>query len=403
MTGPDPAETAAGSLTVAADRLRRLGIRRVESYAWRDLDDAEAGGSELHADEIFRRWATVGVDVLHRTSTRDHPRAFDRHGYRVVQRGGRYDVFARVALRQLVRRRPADTATIEIWNGVPWFAPVWAPRRRVVWMHHVHREMWDDALPTPLNHAGRFVETRLAPLVYRRSTFATLSDSSAEEIRGIGIPGANLTVIPPGVHERFSPDESRRSPTPRVVVVGRLAPVKRQRAALDALDRVRTEVADLHVDLIGDGPDRPLVESWVEDHDASSWVTLHGRVADDDLLDAYRRAWLVVSASHAEGWGMSLTEGGACATPCVATDIAGHRGAALDGVTGRLVPLDGLTGAITGLLADGDRRAEMGAAAVEHARGLSWTAVAARHLHLLADACGRGAPQVVGGAVRSSR
>ncbi len=387
MTGPDPAETAAGSLTVAADRLRRLGIRRVESYAWRDLDDAEAGGSELHADEIFRRWATVGVDVLHRTSTRDHPRAFDRHGYRVVQRGGRYDVFARVALRQLVRRRPADTATIEIWNGVPWFAPVWAPHRRVVWMHHVHREMWDDALPTPLNHAGRFVETRLAPLVYRRSTFATLSDSSAEEIRGIGIPAANLTVIPPGVHERFSPDESRRSPTPRVVVVGRLAPVKRQRAALDALDRVRTEVADLHVDLIGDGPDRPLVESWVEDHDASSWVTLHGRVADDDLLEAYRRAWLVVSASHAEGWGMSLTEGGACATSCVATDIAGHRGAALDGVTGRLVPLDGLTGAITGLLADGDRRAEMGAAAVEHARGLSWTAVAARHLHLLADAC----------------
>ena len=387
MTGPDPAETAAGSLTVAADRLRRLGIRRVESYAWRDLDDAEAGGSELHADEIFRRWATVGVDVLHRTSTSDHPRAFDRHGYRVVQRGGRYDVFARVALRQLVRRRPADTATIEIWNGVPWFAPVWAPRRRVVWMHHVHREMWDDALPTPLNHAGRFVETRLAPLVYRRSTFATLSDSSAEEIRGIGIPGANLTVIPPGVHERFSPDESQRSPTPRVVVVGRLAPVKRQRAALDALDRVRTEVADLHVDLIGDGPDRPLVESWVEDHDASSWVTLHGRVADDDLLEAYRRAWLVVSASHAEGWGMSLTEGGACATSCVATDIAGHRGAALDGVTGRLVPLDGLTGAITGLLADGDRRAEMGAAAVEHARGLSWTAVAARHLHLLADAC----------------
>ena len=406
MTGSDPAdpaETAAGSLAVAADRLHRLGIRRVESYAWRDLDDAEAGGSELHADEIFRRWATVGVDVLHRTSTRDRPREFERHGYRVVQRGGRYDVFARVALRQLVRRRPADTATIEIWNGVPWFGPVWAPHRRAVWMHHVHREMWDDALPTPLNHAGRFVETRLAPLVYRRSTFATLSDSSAGEICAIGIPAANLTVIPPGVHERFSPDESRRSPTPRVVVVGRLAPVKRQRAALDALLRVRTEVADLHVDLVGDGPDRALVERWVEDHDASSWVTVQGRVTDDELLDAYRRAWLVVSASHAEGWGMSLTEGGACATPCVATDIAGHRGAALDGVTGRLVPLDGLPGAITGLLNDPDRRTAMAAAAVEHAGGLSWTAVAARHLHLLADACTPAAPQAVGGAVRSSR
>ena len=384
MTDADPGPE---NLADAADRLHRLGIRRVESYAWRDLDDAEAGGSELHADEIFRRWASVGVEVQHRTSTRDEPREFERHGYRVIQRGGRYDVFARVALRQLVRRRPADTATVEIWNGVPWFGPVWAPRRRVVWMHHVHREMWDDALPTPLNHAGRFVETRLAPLCYRRSTFATLSESSAEEIRAIGIPAEHLTVIPPGVHERFSPEKSRRSPTPRVVVVGRLAPVKRQRVALDALATVRDDVSDLHVDLVGDGPDRPLVERWIADHRASSWVTLHGRVTDDDLLDAYRRAWLVVSASHAEGWGMSLTEGGACATPCVATDIAGHRGAALDGVTGRLVPLDGLAGAITDVLTDPDRRRTMAAAAVEHARGLSWTAVAARHLDLLAEAC----------------
>jgi hypothetical protein len=31
----------------------------------------------------------------------------------------------------------------------------------------------------------------------------------------------------------------------------------------------------------------------------------------------------------------------------------------------------------------------MGSAAIDHARGLSWTAVAARHLDLLADAVAR--------------
>ena len=106
---------AADDLAAAAARLRGAGVRRVESYAWRDLDDAEAGGSELHADEIFRRWADAGIEIVHRTSTKDTPREFDRNGYRVIQRGGRYDVFARVALRQLVRRRPSDTATIEPW------------------------------------------------------------------------------------------------------------------------------------------------------------------------------------------------------------------------------------------------------------------------------------------------
>jgi glycosyltransferase involved in cell wall biosynthesis len=383
------------ALDRAAARLRGLGITQVESYAWRDLDDPDAGGSELHADEIFRRWADAGVSITHRTSAAGSPRSFERNGYRVVQRGGRYDVFARVIGRQLLRRRPPDTATIEIWNGVPWFGPFWAPHRRVVWMHHVHREMWDDALPFPLDAAGRLIETRVAPPAYRWSTFATLSDSSADEIRALGIE--RLNVIPPGVHERFSPDESRRSRTPHVVIVGRLAPVKRQRIALDALERAQRSEPSLTVDIIGDGPDRALIERWIEQHDAGAWVTLLGRVDDAELLDAYRRAWLVVSASHAEGWGMSLTEGGACATPCVATDIAGHRGAALPDRTGVLVaeeacpamstaPAARLADAVVELIRDGRRRERLGAAAIEHARGLSWTSVAARHLDLLCDA-----------------
>ena len=378
-------------LAAAAGRLRSAGVRRVESYAWRDLDDAEAGGSELHADEIFRRWAGAGIEIVHRTSTRDIGREFDRHGYRVIQRGGRYDVFARVALRQLVRRRPRDTATIEIWNGVPWFGPLWAPRRRVVWMHHVHRDMWSEVLPRPLDAVGRFVETRFAPLFYRRSRFATLSESSADEIEALGIDRRRLTVIPPGVHERFTPDAARRADHPHVVVVGRLAPVKRQRLALAAIAEARRMVPDLTVELVGDGPDRAIVDAWITQHDAGDWVERRGRVGDDDLVEAYRRAWLVVSASHAEGWGMSLTEGGACGTPCVATDIAGHRGSCIDGETGVLVAdVADLGAEIVALLLDDGRRRKMGAAAIDHAQGLSWTAVAVRQLDLLVAAVAKG-------------
>ena len=381
-------DDARARLATAATRLAAGGIRRVESYAWRDLDDPEAGGSELHADEIFTRWAAAGIEIDHRTSTHDAPRRFMRNGYGVTQRGGRYDVFARVAARQLVRRRPPDTATIEIWNGVPWFGPIWAPHRRVVWMHHVHREMWRDALPNPLDRAGVWLETVLAPRCYRRSTFATLSESSAEEIRAIGIPGDHLTVIPPGVDEAYTPAPARRARVPTVVIVGRLAPVKRQRAALHALMEVRRAHPELRVELIGDGPDRAAIEEWVEAHDARTWVRVRGRVADEELLDAYRRAWLVVSASYAEGWGMSLTEAGACGTPCVATDIAGHRGAAIDGVSGLLVESpEAIAPAAIELLGDRARRDALGRGAVGHAAGLSWTAVAALHLELLVSTC----------------
>ena len=37
------------------------GLRRVDVVAWRDFDDPEAGGSELHAHRILTAWADAGL------------------------------------------------------------------------------------------------------------------------------------------------------------------------------------------------------------------------------------------------------------------------------------------------------------------------------------------------------
>ena len=65
-----PLRTASGGIDV--DRIRSLmeaGLHRIHMLAWRDLDDPEAGGSELHASTIARMWAEGGIDVTVRTST----------------------------------------------------------------------------------------------------------------------------------------------------------------------------------------------------------------------------------------------------------------------------------------------------------------------------------------------
>ncbi len=62
-----------------------------------------------------------------------------------------------------------------------------------------------------------------------------------------------------------------------------------------------------------------------------------GHVSDEELLDLYRSAWVVASASAREGWGMTITEAGACGTPAVATRIAGHTDAVVHEHSGLLV------------------------------------------------------------------
>ncbi len=152
----------------------------------------------------------------------------------------------------------------------------------------------------------------------------------------LGLPEANVSVAPPGVDDRFTPG-GHRSPTPLVVAVGRLVPVKRFDELLRILAKVKTDQPDLEAVLIGEGYERPALEALRAELGADDWVHLPGRVPDEDLVSWYRKAWVVASTSQREGWGMTLTEAAACGTPAVATDIAGHRDAVVDGESGLLV------------------------------------------------------------------
>ena len=151
--------------------------------AWRDLDDPEAGGSELHAHKIASLWAEAGLDVTFRTSAvPGAPAALTRDGYRVLRRSGRYAVFPGAAWEGLrMGHRPGD-ALVEIWNGMPFLSPLWYRGPRIVFLHHVHAEMWGMVLPPTLARLGDLVERRVAPRFYRSSRIVTLSESSRAEI-----------------------------------------------------------------------------------------------------------------------------------------------------------------------------------------------------------------------------
>lgn len=366
-----------GALSIAdmAAEMRGVGVRRVLVLAWRDLDDAEAGGSEVHADQFERRWSAAGLDVVHRTSfATGVPTTAERNGYRVVRRGSRYSVFPRAVAHTVARPRSYD-ALVEVWNGVPWFSPVWCRKPRITFLHHVHGPMWNQIMPRPLAGLGRALESRIAPPFYRRTLTMTPSDATRDELLELGFRPDRVVAVPNGTDEMFQPGGSRAD-VPTVVCVGRLAHVKRQDELIEAAVVARRRVPTLRLVLVGDGPLRGELEARIAHHGAGEWVTLAGRLSHPELIDLYRSAWVVASASLAEGWGLTLTEAAACGTPTVATDIRGHRSSVVDGVTGVLAPLDRLGEALADVLLDDDRRARLGEAALMRARTLTWEASA---------------------------
>ncbi|MBI4884569.1 MAG: glycosyltransferase family 4 protein [Actinobacteria bacterium] len=352
-----------------------VGCGRVHVLGWRDLDDDDAGGSEVHADNFMSRWAAAGLEITHRTSyAKGLPVSAQRNGYRVVRRGSRYSVFPRAVVSELRLHRQYD-ALVELWNGVPWLSPLWCRKPRVTFLHHVHGPMWDQMLPKPFAFVGRTVEAHLAPPFYRRTMTLTPSEATRAELLQLGFRPDRVIAINNGVDAGFQPGE-QKAPLPTVVSVGRLAPVKRQDHLIGEALIAKRRVPELQLVIVGDGPLRPELETLIARHHAHDWITLTGKLSPHDLVALYQRSWLVVSASLAEGWGLTLTEAAGCGTPAVATDINGHRSSVIDGTTGVLVPLEQLGETIADVLLDAPRRQALAEAALARARTLTWEASA---------------------------
>lgn len=379
------ARRAPEELGQVAEAALRDGLRRIEVVAWRDLDDPESGGSELHVHEVARRWASAGLEVVLRTSAvKGAPSDVRRCGYRAVRRWGRYAVFPATAARSLGSAGRGADGLVEVWNGMPFFSPLWRRRSRIVFLHHVHAEMWRMVLSPGLARLGESVEKRMAPPLYRGTPVVTLSESSRREIEAmLGL--RRVQVVAPGVDPSFTPGPGR-SPHPLVLAVGRLVPVKALPLLVDVLAEVRLAVPGLRARFVGEGYGRRDLEAAIRRAGASEWIELVGRCSTQDLVEHYRSAWLLASASRREGWGMTVTEAAACATPAVVSAIPGHEDAVLEGVSGMLCSgADEMVAAVTKVLTDRVLRQRLSRGALARASALSWEATAAGTLGVLLD------------------
>ena len=325
--------------------------------SWRGPAHPAAGGAEQYTAQILRALVRRGHTV---TWFCEGP-AVELDGVRVVAGAALPALF--VAGRRFARRlrRDLDVVVDQI-NVAGFLTPVAFPLPHLALIHQRTAEIWGHDRSWLRRRLGPALEPRLLS-AYRQTPFITVSRTTVADLRAQGWRGPAYVAFN-GVEAPDAPGP-RKEPVPTLVFLARLgAPGKRLEDALAVHRRIRREVPDVQLWVIGRGTPPPDVP------DGVSFFPGVGDALRDDLL---ARAWLLIATSVREGWGRMVLEAAVCGTPCAVYGTPGLAEAAqaVEGITTAADP-ESLASAALSLLAAPDQLARAGARARHLARMFSW-------------------------------
>jgi glycosyltransferase involved in cell wall biosynthesis len=151
-----------------------------------------------------------------------------------------------------------------------------------------------------------------------------------------------VRVIPNGVDTAiFSPARDQKGWPLLLLFVGRLHWQKNVPALLKLLQVLRSVCRLPAVArMIGDGPERPKLEKFVEQNGLSEAISFDGWLTPAEIALAYQQAFLLINLSRYEGMSNVVLEALASGLPVIASNILGNNELIKDQETGFLFAPD---------------------------------------------------------------
>ena len=322
-------------------------------------------------------------------------------GYQVIRHPGSLMV-PEPTVDARMRRLISDRGIETVWFGAAAPLALLASRARgagagrVLASTHGHEVGW-SMLPVARSALRRIGDTTDVVTYVSRYTRGRFAAAFG--------PHAALEHLPPGVDtDRFRPDPAARTELrdryglgqrPTTVCVSRLVPRKGQDMLIRALPAIRRRVDGATLVIVGGGPYLDSLRRLAVEFGVAEHVVFTGGVSADELPahhafgDVFAMPCRTRGAGlDVEGLGIVFLEASASGVPVVAGDSGGAPETVLEGQTGHVV--DGrseaaIADAVSGLLADPERAAQMGARGREWVMSQwRWDTLAARLADLLA-------------------
>jgi glycosyltransferase involved in cell wall biosynthesis len=244
-----------------------------------------------------------------------------------------------------------------------------------------------------------YVRPALRWTLRNAGALTAITDDCRQHALRAGAPADRIRLVFNGTDlRRFSPVENgtpvdQRFGPNMIFACRQLFPRKGIRFLLEAAAQLKPQYPDLKIVLAGDGFERPSLVQLAQELGIGADVTFLGWVPNADLPPYYRAAAVSVIPSLEEGFGIPAAEAMGCEVAVVASDAGGLPEVVENGVTGLVVPRGdsaALAQAIGSLLADPDRRRQMGQAGRARAlRLFDWDRSAEQFEELYREVAGR--------------
>jgi len=197
--------------------------------------------------------------------------------------------------------------------------------------------------------------------------------------------GVDLDVYKPGL----SPIRHLRDESVNILFVGRLEKRKGLGDLLRAYRALSSRVHNTRLIIVGDGPLRGRVESYIARHRLDN-VVMAGYVPNSVKPRYYNSADIFCApATGAESFGIVLLEALASGLPVVASEVEGYMAVLEPGRDSITVPPKNwreLAASLVILARDAELRARLSAYAIEKARRYSWKLVASEVVEVYVEA-----------------
>jgi glycosyltransferase involved in cell wall biosynthesis len=248
-------------------------------------------------------------------------------------------VFAFSTLRLLTRKFDVIEA-----DHMPYLQLL--PLRAVAWIRRVPlvitwHEVWGrEGWRTYLGRAG-FVAANIERICVRLpDAIVAVSEGTAEKLAAIGAKAHRVFVIPSSLEFDQLLSTEPSSTAPELIFIGRLIKHKNANLAIEAVSILVSRGFDVHLGVVGVGPEEDRLKAQVEDLGLQSRVVFHSAIdSQQELWSLLRGSRVLLAPSVREGFGLVVAESLALGTPVVCALHADNESSKLIGPsTGSAVP-----------------------------------------------------------------